>query len=346
MADYTVQFPNLGMTFEINTTAFTIFGLEVKWYGILIAIGFLLAFIYALCSCKKMRIDQDKLIDVVIVGIIGGIIGARLYYVLFYAGDKYIKDPMAIFNITEGGLGIYGGIIGGMGLGVIMAKIRKLSIPPVLDIASLGFLIGQCIGRWGNFVNQEAFGTATDLPWAMYSENTAIEVGGAAHPCFLYESLWCLIGFILLHFFTRKLRRYDGQTFLLYVIWYGIGRFFIESLRTDSLLTPILDLRVSQLVAAVSALAAVVMLIIFRNRTVLTGCGSKKVMELNNIHDEVEVSFDETAPSTIFGDLEVKMDEGDALADEEAKTESENEEAAVLETAETDQTESGEETNG
>ena len=129
--------------------------------------------------------------------------------------------------------------------------------------------------------------------------------------------------------FTRKLRRYDGQTFLLYVIWYGIGRFVIESLRTDSLLTPILDLRVSQLVAAVSVLAAVVMLIIFRNRTVLTGCGSKKVMELNNIHDEVEVSFDETAPSTIFGDLEVKMDEGDALADEEAKTESENEEAAA-----------------
>lgn len=348
MSDYTVQFPNLGMTFEINTTAFTIFGLEVKWYGILIAVGFLLAFIYALCSCKKMRIDQDKLIDVVIVGIIGGIIGARLYYVLFYAGDKYIKDPMAIFNITEGGLGIYGGIIGGIGLGAIMAKIRKLKIAPVLDIASLGFLIGQCIGRWGNFVNQEAFGTATDLPWAMYSENTVIEVGGAAHPCFLYESLWCLIGFILLHFFTRKLRRYDGQTFLLYVIWYGIGRFFIEQLRTDSLLTPILDLRVSQLVAAASVLAAIILLIVFRNRTVLTGCGSKKVMELNNIHDEVEVTFDESAPSTIFGDLEVEMDEEDALANEEegkeeeaAEEKPEEKEASVPEQAESEEKANG-----
>lgn len=345
MSDYTVQFPNLGMTFEINTTAFTIFGLEVKWYGILIAVGFLLAFIYALCSCKKMRIDQDKLIDVVIVGIIGGIIGARLYYVLFYAGDKYLKDPLSIFNITEGGLGIYGGIIGGLGFGAIMAKIRKLKIAPVLDVAALGFLIGQCIGRWGNFVNQEAFGTATDLPWAMYSENTVIEVGGAAHPCFLYESLWCLIGFILLHLFTRKLRRYDGQTFLLYVIWYGIGRFFIEGLRTDSLLTPIFDLRISQLVAAVSVLAGIVLLIVFRNRTVLTGCGNKKIMELNGIHDEVEVKFDESAPSTIFGDLEVELDEEDALEDgeKEAEEEAEMEIEDVEEVEEGDEKETEEE---
>ncbi len=318
MSDYTVTFPNLGFSFDINTTAFTVFGLEVKWYGILIAVGFLLAFIYALASCKKMNIDQDKLIDVVIVGIIGGIIGARLYYVLFYAGDKYIKDPLSIFYISEGGLGIYGGIIGGLGVGAIMAKIRKLKITPVLDVAALGFLIGQCIGRWGNFVNQEAFGTATDLPWAMSSENTIIEVGGAAHPCFLYESLWCLIGFILLHIFTRKYRRYDGQTFLLYVAWYGIGRFFIEGLRTDSLLTPILNLRVSQLVAAATVLASIVLLVIFRKCTSLTGCGSKKVMELNHLEmdKEEEETFDEDAPSTIFGDLEVEYDDSDALSEE------------------------------
>ena len=114
-----------------------------------------------------MHIDQDKLIDVVIVGIIGGVIGARLYYVLFYPGDRYIQDPMSILNITEGGLGIYGGIIGGLGCGAIMAKIRKVKITPILDLAVLGFLIGQCLGRWGNFFNQEAFGTATDLPWGM-----------------------------------------------------------------------------------------------------------------------------------------------------------------------------------
>lgn len=319
MSEYTVEFPNLGFTFNINTTAFTLFGLEIKWYGILIAAGFLLAFLYALASCKKMHIDSDKLTDVVIVGIIGGIIGARLYYVLFYSGDRYLKDPMSIFNITEGGLGIYGGIIGGILTGVLMAKIRKVKIAPILDVAGLGFLIGQCIGRWGNFVNQEAFGIATDLPWAMSSENTQIEVGGAAHPCFLYESLWCLIGFILLHIFTRKLRRYDGQTFIMYVIWYGIGRFFIEGLRTDSLLTPFLNLRVSQLVAAVTVIAGIVLLIVLRNRTVLTGCGNKKIMELNHIQDEVEDEFlekEDDGPSTIFGDLFVELDEDDALADE------------------------------
>lgn len=183
-------------------------------------------------------------------------------------------------------------------------------------MAALGFLIGQCIGRWGNFVNQEAFGRATDLPWAMYSENTVMEVGGAAHPCFLYESLWCLIGFILLHIFTRKFRRYDGQTFLLYVIWYGVGRFFIERLRTDSLLTPFLDLRVSQLVAAVSVLAAVVLLIVFRNRTSLTGCGSKKVMELNHIDDGAAEQVIYEGPSTIFEGQDIEInDDGDALED-------------------------------
>ena len=324
MDGYTVTFPNLGFEFNINPTAFTIFGLEVKWYGILIAIGFLLAFLYALASCKKMHIDQDKLIDVVIVGIIAGIIGARLYYVLFYAGDRYIRNPMSIFNITEGGLGIYGGIIGGIGIGALMAKIRKMKITPVLDVASLGFLIGQCIGRWGNFVNQEAFGRATDLPWAMSSENTVIEVGGAAHPCFLYESLWCLMGFILLHIFTRKLRRYDGQTFLLYVVWYGVGRFFIEGLRTDSLLTPFLDLRVSQLVAAVSVLAAVILLVVFRNRTSLTGCGSKKVMELNHIDDGTEEQVIYDGPSTIFEGEDMVTDDGsDALENNDNEEEEE-----------------------
>ncbi|WP_418599620.1 prolipoprotein diacylglyceryl transferase, partial [Hominenteromicrobium sp.] len=246
------------------------------------------------------------LLDAIIAGLLGGIIGARLYYVIFYPGDKYITNPMEIFNIKEGGLGIYGGIIGGLLCGGIVAKIRKMNLFAVLDVASLGYLIGQGVGRWGNFVNQEAFGCATDLPWGMYSDRTAAEVVGNVHPCFLYESILCLLGFVLLHLFTRHLRRYDGQTFLLYIIWYGVTRFFIEGLRTDSLLLPGIDLRVSQVLAAASALVAVVLLIVFRNCHKLTGCGSRKAMEAAGltVEDKAEkVEIDDTAESTIFSGM-------------------------------------------
>ena len=278
-----VTFPDLGLVFDINPTAFSIGDFSVQWYGVIIGFGFLLAIIYAAFSCKKMNIKEDALFDCVIVGLILGVIGARLYYVIFYPGDDYIKDPSKIFSIKEGGLGIYGGIIGGLLGGCIMAKIRKMKIASLLDIASLGFLIGQGIGRWGNFMNQEAFGSVTDLPWRMESANTIKVAGGAVHPCFLYESLLCLLGFAILHFFTRKMRRYDGQTFLLYVAWYGFIRFFIEGLRTDSLYIPGINLKVSQVVAAASVIAAVIIMIIFRRKTTLTGCGNKAVMELNGI---------------------------------------------------------------
>lgn len=284
---YNVQFPKLGWEFQVQETAFQIGNAPIAWYGIIIAVGFMLAFLYAMASCKKMRINADKLVNCVLVGMITGIIGARLYYVIFYPGNKYLNNPMEIFNIREGGLGIYGGIIGGLLGGMLTAKLCKLKVPAVLDIASLGFLIGQCIGRWGNFVNQEAFGSQTDLPWGMVSEGTRAVVNGPVHPCFFYESLWCLIGFVLLHIFCRKFRRYDGQVFLLYSVWYGIGRFFIEGLRTDSLLTPFANLRVSQLVAAVAIIAGVILLVVFRNRTTLSGCGSAKVIALNALQEEV-----------------------------------------------------------
>lgn len=291
---YTVQFPKLGWEFHVDPTAFRIGDTPIAWYGIIIAVGFMLAFLYAMFSCKKMNINSDKLVNCVLVGMVTGIIGARLYYVLFYPGDLYIRDPMQIFNIREGGLAIYGGIIGGLLGGVITAKICKLRIPAVLDIAVLGFLIGQGIGRWGNFVNQEAFGSQTDLPWGMVSEGTRAVVNGPVHPCFFYESVWCLLGFVLLHIFCRKLRRYDGQVFLLYLVWYGIGRFFIEGLRTDSLLTPFFDLRVSQLVAAATVLVGVIFLVIFRNRTSLSGCGSAKVMAMNALKETIPEELMET----------------------------------------------------
>ena len=264
-----VQFPNLGISVEVNPIAFQVGNFTIYWYGIIIGIGFLLAVLYGFSSCKKMNINKDHLLDAIIAGLLGGIIGARLYYVIFYPGDKYITNPMEIFNIKEGGLGIYGGIIGGMLCGGIVAKIRKMNLFAVLDVASLGYLIGQGVG-------------------------------------FLYESILCLLGFVLLHLFTRHLRRYDGQTFLLYIIWYGVTRFFIEGLRTDSLLLPGIDLRVSQVLAAASALVAVVLLIVFRNCHKLTGCGSRKAMEAAGltVEDKAEkVEIDDTAESTIFSGM-------------------------------------------
>ena len=167
-------------------------------------------------------------------------------------------------------------------------------------------------------MNQEAFGTATDLPWGMISDRTRLVVEGPVHPCFLYESLWCLVGFGLLHLFATRLRRYDGQVFLLYLMWYGLGRFWIEGLRTDSLIAPILNLRVSQLLAAVTVLVSLAFLAFFRNKTSLTGIGSPKVMALNGIVFAAAGSADDDGKSTIFGDITPKPELGES---EEEKTE-------------------------
>lgn len=256
---YNVSFPGLGLQFEINPVALQLGGLTIKWYGVLIALGLVLALIYALNVCKRRYgVTQDKLLDCVLVGIITAIIGARLYYVAF-KWDVYSQDPISILYINEGGLAIYGGLIGALIGGLIVAKIVKVNIPALLDIACLGFLIGQGVGRWGNFMNQEAFGTPTDLPWGMVSENTG---NIAVHPCFLYESLWCLLGFVLLHFFSKKFRKYDGQIFLMYMVWYGFERMIVEGLRTDSLYTPFFNLRVSQIFSLVIMVVGLVFLII------------------------------------------------------------------------------------
>ncbi|WP_099204192.1 prolipoprotein diacylglyceryl transferase [Scatolibacter rhodanostii] len=305
-----VEFPKLGIEMTVNETVFTIGNFEIKWYGLLIGIGFFLAILYAMKMAKKMNVNDDKLLDVIIFGVIGGIVGARLYYVIFYPGDKYINNPMEIFQIRDGGLGFYGGFIGGLLCALIVAKIKKMNIPALFDLVALGFLIGQSFGRWGNFTNQEAFGGPTDLPWGMQSDNTRLFSETPVHPCFLYESLLCALGFVLLHFFTTKLRRYDGQTFLLYLVWYGISRFFIEMTRTDSLIVGNSALKVSMLVSALFVAAAVVLLFIFRHRTSLTGVGSKEVMQAVVVGDNEY--------STIFTDEkleDVSVDENNSVDD-------------------------------
>ncbi len=260
---YNVKFPGLNLNFKVAPVAFRLGSMPVYWYGIIICIAFALALCYVLANCKRFGINQNAMMDAVIVGLVCGIIGARLYYVIFFPGDVYLRDPVKILHINEGGIAIYGGLIGGILGGLIVVKKKKINTMAALDLASLGFLIGQSVGRWGNFVNQEAFGQETASIFRMISENTG---GVAAHPCFLYESIWCLAGFLVLHFCSIDRKKYDGQIFLLYIVWYGSARFFIEALRTDSLFVPGINLKISQIVALVSVAVGVYFLFRFRNR--------------------------------------------------------------------------------
>lgn len=272
-----IIFPKLGIDITVNDTAFTIFGLDIKWYGLLITVGMLLAMIYCFSQMKKYGVDPDRAIDAVIAGVIGALVGARAYYVIM-EWDSYAGNWKDIFNIRNGGLAIYGGLIGAVLVGGLVAKLRKVKLLPLLDIASIGFLLGQGIGRWGNFTNQEAFGYNTDGLFGMTSgkirdwiisvnsdisssaDLIAMKSDVPVHPCFLYESVWCLLGFVLLAIFAKKIRKFDGQIFLMYLGWYGIERFFIEGLRTDSLM--IGTIRVSQALSALLVVVSVVLLIV------------------------------------------------------------------------------------
>ena len=254
---YHVSFPGLGFEFDISPVAFTIGSFSVYWYGIIIAVGFILAVTYCMRITDKHNVNKDSLLNCVIVGMITAVIGARAYYVAF-SWDNFKGDLPSILNIHQGGLAIYGGLIGALAGGLTAAKIQKMKLTAVLDVTVFGFLIGQGIGRWGNFMNQEAFGTPTDLPWRMVSENTG---GVGVHPCFLYESLWCLLGFALFHFFIGKNKKYDGQIFLSYLVWYGFERTLVEGLRTDSLYLPFGNIRVSQLLSFLLFLTGSVLLI-------------------------------------------------------------------------------------
>ena len=269
-----IVFPKLGFDFHVNPTAFTIFGVEIQWYGIIITFGLILALIFGLRNMRRVGLDPDRAIDAIIGGIIGGIVGARTYYVAFN-WSEYAGDWKEIFNTRGGGLAIYGGVIGAFLVGGIVCKFRKVKLLPMLDICGTGFLLGQGIGRWGNFTNQEAFGSNTDSIFGMsggrmqtwISRNYTADVLNPdymVHPCFLYESVWCLTGFVILVIFLKKYRKFDGQNFLLYLIWYGLGRFFIEGLRTDSLM--IGTLRASQVLAAVCVIVCLILMIVFTSK--------------------------------------------------------------------------------
>ncbi len=271
-----------GLSESINVSSilaqFTIFGNEItiRWYGAIIAFGFLLAVLFGGRMAYKWKISLDKMLDVLIYGTVFAIIGARLYYCIF-KWDSYKDNPLKIFAVWEGGLAIYGGIIGGLAAAYVVCKVRKMNFWNLLDMAAMSLLIGQGIGRWGNFANQEAFGTNTDLPWGMWSSKVStyisshmdeFEANGivmdpnrAVHPTFLYESLWCLLGFFVLYAICKKARLFSGQIFLCYGVWYGLERAVVEGLRTDSLYITGTTIRVSQLLSAVLTLVCLAILI-------------------------------------------------------------------------------------
>lgn len=242
--------------------AIDIFGFEIYFYGIIIAVGFLLSGLYLLRRRESYGLTQDNVIDIFLCAIIGGIVGARLYYVIFnyenyFGAGKWIN----IIRFRDGGLAIYGGIILGCAAACFYGRRKKLSLTKILDAAGNAIPLGQAIGRWGNFVNREAFGYETDVPWKMGLTTDAGTI--YVHPTFLYESLWNLAGFVLLHFFSKRFKRFDGQIFLLYILWYGLGRVWIEGLRTDSIYLGGTGIRVSQVLAAACIVVSVVLLVIF-----------------------------------------------------------------------------------
>lgn len=270
-----ITFPGFGLEFHLNRVAFHLLGRPVYWYGIIIAAGFLLAVGFCMRRAPKFGMTGDDLIDMLIFAVPLAILGARLYYIIFYydlfRNADGSPDWGAMIRITDGGLAIYGGIIAAVVTVIVFCKVRKAKVGAYLDVGAFGLLIGQAVGRWGNFMNAEAFGSETALPWRMgvqvFNEATQTYIScGEVHPTFLYESLWNVAGLCLLLVVARKWRKYDGQIFTCYVAWYGLGRAWIEGLRTDSLYFFGLELfgapiRTSQVLAVVSAAAAVGLLI-------------------------------------------------------------------------------------
>ena len=245
--------------------SFSVFGFDIYWYGVIIALGFALAVWYAFRRAKYFDIDPDKLIDALLVTAPAAIIGARLYFIAFN-NEISIAE---FFDFRNGGLGILGAVVFAVAAGFVMCRIRKINFIDAMDLTAIGFFIGQGVGRWGNFINQEAFVYDPNIPGFMTGNIIQADMIGnygfnaPVHPCFLYESIWCLGGFLLLHKMSKN-RKFKGQLALMYMIWYGFGRFFIEWIRTDSLV--INEIKVSSLLSAMMVLAGISVYVIASKR--------------------------------------------------------------------------------
>ena len=265
---HVVTFPGLGLEFTLNRVAFTIPIIDrpVYWYGIIIVSGLLLAVYLCMRWAPRFGIVPDHILDMMLFAVPAALIAIRAYYVIFnlglYQREDGSLDWAAILRYSDGGLAIYGAIISSVIVLLIFCKVRKINFLAFADVGVHGLFIGQLIGRWGNFVNIEAYGGPTELPWRMgiYAYVDGVRQYMEVHPTFLYESLWNLLGFALLVQIARRWRKFDGQMFLSYFAWYGVGRGFIEGLRTDSLYLFGTSIRVSQLFGFATAAIAIVLL--------------------------------------------------------------------------------------
>ena len=233
----------------MNRVAFTVFGLDIMWYGVLMASAMILCVILALREGKRVNISEDDILNLAIVAIPCGLLGARLYYVIFN-WSWYSENLSEILNFRGGGMAIHGALIGGILAGFVYTKVKKINFFKMADTVMLGIPLGQAIGRWGNYINGEAHGGPTNLPWGIMVDGVKV------HPTFLYESIWDLGIFIFLWCFRKK-KTYEGQLAIMYLILYSIGRFFIEGLRTDSLM--IGPLRMAQVISLVTIIVCVIL---------------------------------------------------------------------------------------
>lgn len=241
----------------MNRVAFSLFGIDVMWYGVLIAIGMVIAVSIAVREGKRVGIEEEDIVDLALYLIPIGIIGARIYYVIFSWGN-YSSNPMDVFNIREGGLAIHGGIIAGILTGIVYSKLKKINFFKLADVAILGVPLAQAIGRWGNFINQEAHGGPTSLPWGIVID------GQKVHPTFLYESMWDVIVFIII-FSRRRKKKFDGQNIAEYLVLYSFGRFFVEGLRTDSLMLG--PIRMAQFISLIGIVVGIVLYVVLLKRS-------------------------------------------------------------------------------
>lgn len=280
--EMSIHFPNLGIHLQHVGKNISVFGFEIAYYGIVIGIGILAGLMLAVWEAKRTRQDEELYYDLALVAVFASIVGARIYYVAF-SWDSYKDDLLSIFNLREGGLAIYGGVIAAMITTYLFTRVRKVSFGLVADTAGLGLILGQIIGRWGNFFNREAFGEYTDSLLAMQLPMNAVRrsditetmlehvemLDGISyiqvHPTFFYESMWNLMVLICLLLYRRH-KKFDGQIFLMYLFGYGVGRFWIEGLRTDQLLIPGIGLPVSQVLAVVLVILSGSILVIQTKR--------------------------------------------------------------------------------
>ncbi len=342
LSTHIISFPGLGINeFEINDVAFTIFGRSVAWYGIIVTTAIIVVCTYIFIRAKKSGFVVDDILDYFIYSIIFGIIGARLYYVLFYGLDKYIVSDGSflenlggtlynIIGVWNGGLAIYGGLIAVVLTVIIVSKIKKLSWLRMLDIAGHAAMLGQAIGRWGNFMNAEAHGSETDI-FCRMGIKLSSGVTAYYHPTFLYESFWNVIGFIVIEVLIRKKKhKYDGQAFLWYFAWYGFGRMFIEELRTDSLYLGSTGIRVSQLLAfAVFAVCTALLI-----RLGIKYKGNEPI-----VYGEGAYSANKATENVVLAEVEAEISESpddDEKEEEKASAESEEENGDFKSTPEGD----------